>query len=94
MTDLLTPSETAVADVADIADVADVADVDAADRRTFRAATLDDAVAAARSELGPEVELIEAHRVRRGGLGGFFATDLGVEIVAERRRATASTPTW
>lgn len=50
--------------------------------RTFRAATLDDAVAAARAELGPDVELLEAHRVRRGGLGGFFATDLGVEIIA------------
>lgn len=80
MTDLLIPSDAAVDDV------------DAADRRTFRAATLDDAVAAARSELGPEVELIEAHRVRRGGLGGFFATDLGVEIVAERRRASAPLP--
>ena len=76
MTDLLTPTEI-------------VDDGDLPERRTFRAATLDEAVAAARSELGSEVELVEAHRVRRGGLGGFFATDLGVEIVAERRRPTA-----
>lgn len=54
--------------------------------RKFRASTLDEAVAEARAELGPEVELVEAHRVRRGGLGGFFATDLGVEITAMRRR--------
>jgi len=58
-------------------------------QRTFRASTLDEAVAEARSELGAEVELIEAHRVRRGGLGGFFATDLGVEIIAAPRRAAA-----
>lgn len=56
------------------------------EHRTFRAATLDEAVAIARNELGVEVELIEAHRVRRGGLGGFFATDLGVEIIAAPRR--------
>ncbi|MEM8745190.1 MAG: hypothetical protein AAGF91_00700 [Actinomycetota bacterium] len=88
MTDLHTPS-----DRADTAG-SDPAAPDAADHRTFRAATLDEAVAAARSELGPEVELVEAHRVRRGGLGGFFATDLGVEIVAapSRRRPSATRP--
>ncbi|MEM9042946.1 MAG: hypothetical protein AAGD33_23930, partial [Actinomycetota bacterium] len=88
MTDLHTPS-----DRADTAG-SDPAAPDAANHRTFRAATLDEAVAAARSELGAEVELVEAHRVRRGGLGGFFATDLGVEIVAapSRRRPSATRP--
>lgn len=77
MTDLRTLSETDTA-----------APDETSDRKTFRASTLDEAVAAARSELGPEVELIEAHRIRRGGLGGFFATDLGVEIVAAARPAS------
>lgn len=88
MTDLLTQSDTATATPADSSDPAG----DLGERRTFRASTLDEAVAEARSELGTEVELIEAHRVRRGGLGGFFATDLGVEITAVSRR-TASAPT-
>ncbi|MFK8024858.1 MAG: hypothetical protein AB8G26_12940 [Ilumatobacter sp.] len=55
--------------------------------RTFRAATLDEALAEARQEMG-DVELIEARRVRRGGLGGFFATDLGIEIVVVASSAT------
>ncbi|MEM1331864.1 MAG: hypothetical protein AAGG08_00270 [Actinomycetota bacterium] len=80
MTDLLTPS-----------DRSGTPSVTAEERRTFRAATLDEAVEAARAVLGPELELVEAHRVRRGGLGGFFATDLGVEIVAiPRVRPTPS----
>lgn len=67
-------------------------DLDATtERRKFRASTLDEAVAEARAELGAEVELVEAHRVRRGGLGGFFATDLGVEITAVRRRPDPTT---
>lgn len=49
--------------------------------RRFRAPTLEDALEAARQELGPDIELLEANRIRRGGVGGFFATDLGVEIV-------------
>jgi hypothetical protein len=28
------------------------------------------------------VHIVEANRIRRGGVGGFFATDLGVELVA------------
>lgn len=46
----------------------------------FRAATIDAALADARRELG-EIEIVEANRIRRGGVGGFFATDLGIEIV-------------
>lgn len=56
-------------------------DVAAETLRRFRAATYEGAVAAATAELGPNVQVIEANRIRRGGLGGFFATDLGVEIV-------------
>ncbi|HWL43417.1 MAG TPA: hypothetical protein VNQ73_10775 [Ilumatobacter sp.] len=47
----------------------------------FRAPTFDEAVALANAELGEHVEVVEANRIRRGGLGGFFATDLGIEVV-------------
>lgn len=69
-------------------DAATSSDEPGVERRKYRASTLDEAVAEARAEMGPEVELVEAHRVRRGGLGGFFATDLGVEITAVRRVPT------
>ena len=46
----------------------------------FRGSTFEEAMAVAAAELGPDVEVVEASRIRRGGLGGFFATDLGVEI--------------
>lgn len=49
--------------------------------RRFRAETFDAAVALANAELGEHIDIVEANRIRRGGLGGFFATDLGVEIV-------------
>ena len=52
----------------------------------FRAGTVDEAIADATAEIGREVEVIEASRIRRGGLGGFFAHDLGVEIVGNSRR--------
>lgn len=48
---------------------------------TFRAATLEEAVALAEQTLGCRVTLVAANRIRRGGLGGFFAADLGVEAV-------------
>ena len=51
--------------------------------RTYRAETLDAAMEAARRELGPGVRVISADRLRRGGVGGFFATEIGVEIVCE-----------
>jgi hypothetical protein len=47
----------------------------------FRASTIDTALANARAYLGPHVEIVDANRIRRGGVGGFFATDLGVELV-------------
>ncbi|MGH9134083.1 MAG: hypothetical protein ACRDZZ_09115 [Ilumatobacteraceae bacterium] len=46
----------------------------------FRGANYDAAVEAARQALGPRVKVVAADRVRRGGIGGFFATDLGVEV--------------
>ncbi len=46
----------------------------------FRAATVDQALSEARAELGTDVEVVDANRIRRGGVGGFFATDLGVEL--------------
>jgi hypothetical protein len=46
----------------------------------FRGDTYDAAVEAAREALGPRVKVIAADRIRRGGIGGFFATELGVEV--------------
>ena len=46
----------------------------------FRAATLDEAVMLAEQSLGSRTRVIEANQLRRGGIGGFFASDLGVEI--------------
>lgn len=46
----------------------------------FRGATYDAAVQAAADALGARPHVIAAHRIRRGGIGGFFATDLGVEV--------------
>jgi hypothetical protein len=48
----------------------------------FRAATVDEALAQVRASLGEDAEIVEANRIRRGGIGGFFATELGVEVVA------------
>jgi len=46
----------------------------------FRGATYDAAVEAAQQALGPRVKVVAADRIRRGGIGGFFATELGVEV--------------
>lgn len=53
------------------------ADIDAV---RFRGATLDEAIGAAELELGPRVRVLSANHIRRGGIGGFFASDLGVEV--------------
>jgi hypothetical protein len=47
---------------------------------SFRADTLDAAVALAEESLGAPVRVVSANRIRRGGIGGFFASDLGVEV--------------
>lgn len=53
--------------------------------RRFRAPTVEQALTDARAELGPDVEVLDASRIRRGGVGGFFATDLGVEVAIRKR---------
>jgi hypothetical protein len=65
----------------------EVASGEGAPTRAFDAPTLDEAMARVRAELGPDAEVVEASRVRRGGVGGFFAREW-VEIVA--RPATTS----
>jgi hypothetical protein len=47
---------------------------------TFRGATLEEAIALAEQSLGPRIRVVAANRIRRGGIGGFFASDLGVEV--------------
>jgi hypothetical protein len=46
----------------------------------FRGPTLEDAIALAEQSLGARVRVVAANRIRRGGIGGFFASDLGVEV--------------
>jgi hypothetical protein len=46
----------------------------------FRAGTLEEAVELAEKSLGARTRVIAANQLRRGGIGGFFASDLGVEI--------------
>lgn len=53
------------------------------ERRTYRAESLEVALEAARAELGPGVRVVSANRMRRGGVLGFFATEIGVEVVCE-----------
>jgi len=49
----------------------------------FRAPTLDEAIERAEQSLGGRVRIVAANHIRRGGIGGFFASDLGVEIEVE-----------
>ncbi|MBI5087817.1 MAG: hypothetical protein HZB15_02810 [Actinobacteria bacterium] len=51
-----------------------------AETMSFRADSLDAAVALAEESLGAPVRVVSANRIRRGGIGGFFASDLGVEV--------------
>ena len=53
---------------------------DQSDTLRFRAPTLEEAIALAESSLGARVRVVAANRIRRGGIGGFFASDLGVEV--------------
>jgi hypothetical protein len=46
----------------------------------FRGATLDEAMELAEQSLGPRARVVAANHIRRGGIGGFFASDLGVEV--------------
>lgn len=49
----------------------------------FRGPSYDEAVQAAEDALGTRPRVLSAHRIQRGGIGGFFATDLGVEVEVE-----------
>ncbi len=69
----------------------DTADTAPTGLRRFRGSTLDDALAAAKLDLGDGIEIVEANRIRRGGLGGFFATDLGIEVIVAGPNPTTST---
>jgi len=51
------------------------------DTLRFRAPNLEEAVALAEQSLGTRVRVVAANRIRRGGVGGFFAADLGVEVI-------------
>lgn len=51
--------------------------------KAYRGETLDDALAAARGELGEGVKVVSADRLRTGGVGGFFSKEIGVEVVVE-----------
>ena len=66
--------------------------------RRFRGASYEEALTAAQAELGDDIRVIGADRIRRGGLGGFFATDLGVEVavapVASDSRTTTNSLAW
>lgn len=66
--------------------------------RRFRGASYEEALTAAQAELGDNFRVIGADRIRRGGLGGFFATDLGVEVavapVASDSHTTANSLPW
>ena len=66
--------------------------------RRFRGGSYEEALAEAESELGEHIRVIGADRIRRGGLGGFFATDLGVEVavvpVAADERPTPKSIAW
>jgi flagellar biosynthesis GTPase FlhF len=54
----------------------------------FRAPTVEEALQRARELLGDDAQIIEANRIRRGGIGGFFATELGVEVLAQSPMAS------
>jgi hypothetical protein len=47
---------------------------------SFRAPSLEEAVALAEQSLGSNIRVVAANTIRRGGIGGFFAADLGVEV--------------
>jgi hypothetical protein len=50
--------------------------------RTVRGSTVEEALEIARRELGvQDVRVLKASRMRRGGVGGFFAKELGVELL-------------
>jgi len=45
-----------------------------------RGSSIEEASRTAQELIGREVKVVKADRIRRGGIAGFFATDLGVEV--------------
>lgn len=58
------------------------------DTLRFRAPSLEEAVKLAEESLGTRVRVVAANRIRRGGIGGFFASDLGVEVIVSPEAET------
>lgn len=58
---------------------------DAAEPRRFEGNTVEEVLAEVRATFGADAEIVEANKVRRGGLGGFFAKE-SVEVTARPRR--------
>jgi hypothetical protein len=48
----------------------------------FEGAELDDVLARVRTEVGPDARIIGANKIRKGGIGGFFAKE-GYEVVVD-----------
>ena len=59
--------------------------------RTYRAFTHDEAYEAARSDIGPEVQVVQSRRVRRPGLRGFWQRPI-VELTVSLPARSASPP--
>lgn len=62
------------------------------EKRTYRAETLEAALETAREEMGQNIRVVSANRMRRGGVMGFFATEIGVEVVVERSEKPSGVP--
>ena len=61
------------------------------DAQTFQGSSIEDVLAKVRSDLGADAEIVEANKVRSGGIGGFFAKET-FEVVA-RKAAPGAAPT-
>jgi hypothetical protein len=59
-----------------------VIDAPSAETVTVEAATIEEALAQISVDLGPDARILSADRVRRGGIGGFFAKEV-VEVRVE-----------
>lgn len=53
------------------------------DTRRFAGASIEEALGAAAAALGSDLEVVDARRLRKGGVGGFFARET-YEVVARR----------
>jgi hypothetical protein len=56
----------------------------------FEGAVLEDLLERVRLEVGPDARIVGANRIRKGGVGGFFARE-GFEVIVDMTPASAST---